>query len=562
MERVPRLEVLTSHSPSTRQRMAQVKLPDPPPASGEGLLGLAFDNRFTRELPGDPSDESHPRQVYGACYSHVSPRRCAAPRLVAHAREVAELLGLDEAATASDHFAEVFSGNRVLPGMQPFAMCYGGHQFGHWAGQLGDGRAINLGQAVAPDGRRWMLQLKGAGRTPYARRADGLAVLRSSLREFLCSEAMHHLGVPTTRALSLMTTGETVLRDMFYDGHPRDEPGAVVCRVAPSFTRFGNFQIFAARGDHDTLRRLADYTLTHDFPHLGAPSPESYLAMFTEVCQRTAEMIVHWMRVGFVHGVMNTDNMSILGQTIDYGPYGWLEGFDPGWTPNTTDGEGRRYSFGAQPEVAQWNLAQLGNALHPLVDDLPGLQAAVDGYAEHYSTAWPEMMMAKLGLEGFEPGRDAALLGGLLEVLQLAETDMTLFFRRLADVPTTNEAGDEARLAPLREAWYDPAALDGPIRPKVIEWLSAHASRVREAGVDDATRRERMHAVNPKYVLRNYLAQEAIDLAEQGDLSRVGELLELLRRPYDEQPDRDRFAAKRPEWARHRAGCSMLSCSS
>ena len=299
--------------------MAQVTLPDPPPASGEGPLGLAFDNRFTRELPGDPSDEPHPRQVYGACYSHVSPRRCAAPRLVAHAREVAELLGLDETATASDRFAEVFSGNRVLPGMQPFAMCYGGHQFGHWAGQLGDGRAINLGQAIAPDGRRWMLQLKGAGRTPYARRADGLAVLRSSLREFLCSEAMHHLGVPTTRALSLVTTGETVLRDMLYDGHPRDEPGAVVCRVAPSFTRFGNFQIFAARGDHDTLRRLADYTLTHDFPHLGSPSPESYLAMFTEVCQRTAEMIVHWMRVGFVHGVMNTDNMSILGQTIDYG---------------------------------------------------------------------------------------------------------------------------------------------------------------------------------------------------------------------------------------------------
>ena len=543
--------------------MAQATPIDPPLATGTpDPLSLAFDNRFTRELPADPSDAVHPRQVHDACYSRVVPRRCAAPRLVAHAPEVAELLGLDAAATASQSFAEVFSGNRLLPGMDPFAMCYGGHQFGHWAGQLGDGRAINLGQAVAPDGQRWMLQLKGAGRTPYARHADGLAVLRSSLREFLCSEAMHHLGVPTTRALSLVTTGETVRRDMFYDGHPRDEPGAVVCRVAPSFTRFGNFQIFAARGDHDTLRRLAEYTLAQDFPHLGPPAPETYLAMFAEVCRRTAELVVHWMRVGFVHGVMNTDNMSILGQTIDYGPYGWLEGFEPGWTPNTTDGEGRRYCYGAQPEIAHWNLVQLGNALHPLVDDVPGLQAAVDGYADHYATAWPAMMMAKLGLERFIPQRDEALLNGLLETLQLAETDMTIFFRRLPEVPMAEDAGDDARLAPLREAWYDPAAPDGPMRPKVSEWLAAYAARVRDDGVDEATRRARMHAINPKYVLRNYLAQEAIDLAEQGDVSRVAELLDLLRRPYDEQPERERFAAKRPEWARHRAGCSMLSCSS
>ncbi len=542
--------------------MDQATHPDTPVVTGEAPLALAFDNRFTRELPGDPSDAPHPRQVHGACWSPVTPRRCAAPRLVAHAPEVAGLLGLGEAQTASQAFVEVFSGNRLLPGMQPFAMCYGGHQFGHWAGQLGDGRAINLGQAVAADGSRLMLQLKGAGRTPYARHADGLAVLRSSLREFLCSEAMHHLGVPTTRALSLVLTGETVLRDMFYDGHPAHEPGAVVCRVAPSFTRFGNFQIFASRGDVDTLRRLADYTLTHDFPHLGPPSPDAYLAMFAEVCRRTAEMVVHWMRVGFVHGVMNTDNLSILGQTIDYGPYGWLEDFDPGWTPNTTDGEGRRYCYGAQPEIAQWNLVQLANALHPLVDDVAGLQAAVDGYADHYATAWPEMMLAKLGLEGFDAGRDTALLNGLLELLQLAETDMTLFFRRLADVPTAADLDDDARLAPLREAWYDPATPDGPKRPKLLAWLAAYASRVREAGVDDATRRTRMHAVNPKYVLRNYLAQEAIDLAEQGDFSRVHELLDLLRRPYAEQPERERFAARRPEWARHRAGCSMLSCSS
>lgn len=529
---------------------------------GHAPLGLQFDNRFTRELPADPSADPRSRQVHGACYSRVTPRRCAAPRLVAHAREVAQLLGLDERATAAPEFAEVFSGNRLLPGMEPFAMCYGGHQFGRWAGQLGDGRAINLGEVVNPRGEHWMVQLKGAGRTPYARHADGLAVLRSSLREFLCSEAMHHLGVPTTRALSLVTTGETVLRDMFYDGHPVHEPGAVVCRVAPSFTRFGSFQLPAARGDVDTLRRLVDHTLRHDFPHLGPPSPRTYLAWLTEVATRTADLVVHWLRVGFVHGVMNTDNMSILGLTIDYGPYGWLEGFEPDWTPNTTDADGRRYCYGAQPQVAQWNLVQLANALQPLVGDDAGLQAAVDAYAERYASAWPAMMQAKLGLEGLDPRRDEALLGGLLEMLQLAETDMTLFFRRLADVPSAEVSGDEARLAPLREAWYDPRRLDGPLRMQVLAWLATYLARVRQDGVDDVTRRRRMHAVNPKYVLRNYLAQEAIDLAAQGDHARVHELLDLLRRPYDEQPGRERFAAKRPEWARHRAGCSMLSCSS
>jgi uncharacterized protein YdiU (UPF0061 family) len=530
---------------------------------GHDPLGLQFDNRFTRELPADPSTDPHPRQVHGACYSRVQPAVVAAPRLLAHAPEVAALLGLDAAATASSAFVEVFSGNRLLPGMDPFAMCYGGHQFGHWAGQLGDGRAINLGEAVDPGGGHWMLQLKGAGRTPYARHADGLAVLRSSLREFLCSEAMHHLGVPTTRALSLVITGESVRRDMFYDGHPRLEPGAVVCRVAPSFIRFGSFEIFAARGDVATLRRLADYTLRHDFPHLGPPSPQAYLDWFTEVATRTADLIVHWMRVGFVHGVMNTDNMSILGQTLDYGPYGWLEGFEPDWTPNTTDADGRRYSYGAQPQVAQWNLYQLANALLPLVEDAAALEQAVSGFATRYETAWPRMMFAKLGLDGFERDRDQPMLTELLQVLQLAETDMTLFFRNLAALPgTPADQDDPTLLAPLAEAWYDPAALTGATRARLLRWLDDYRARVRQQGRDDGQRRAGMDAVNPKYVLRNYLAHQAIEQAEQGDNGRLLELLALLRRPYDEQPGCERFALKRPEWARHRAGCSMLSCSS
>ena len=283
---------------------------------------LHFDNRFTNELPADPVEDNYVRQVHAACYSRVRLAKVAQPRLVAHSREVADLLDLSEALCQTQEFADVFVGNRALPGMDPHTACYGGHQFGNWAGQLGDGRAINLGEIVNGQGERWVLQLKGAGPTPYSRTADGLAVLRSSVREFLCSEAMHHLGVPTTRALSLVTTGEDVVRDMLYDGHPKAEPGAVVCRVAPSFTRFGSFELFAARREHDVLQQLVDYTIRTDFPHLGAPSEETYLRWYEEIVQRTALLVAHWMRVGFVHGVMNTDNMSILGFTIDYGPYG------------------------------------------------------------------------------------------------------------------------------------------------------------------------------------------------------------------------------------------------
>jgi uncharacterized protein YdiU (UPF0061 family) len=527
-----------------------------------GLDDLGFDNRFIRELPADPQTENTRRQVLGSCYSRVKPARVANPQLVAYSREVAELLDLSPEDSESDEFTQVFVGNRLLPGMDPYATCYGGHQFGVWAGQLGDGRAINLGEAVNRRGEHWTLQLKGAGDTPYSRTADGLAVLRSSIREFLCSEAMYHLGVPTTRALSVILTGEEVIRDMFYNGNPRPEPGAVVCRVAPSFTRFGNFQIFAARGEIDVLKKLLDYTIRTDFPHLGEPSLDVYLKWFEEVCRRTADMIVHWQRVGFVHGVMNTDNMSVLGLTIDYGPYGWLENYDPGWTPNTTDAAEHRYRFGNQPQIAFWNLGQLANAIYPLIEQVEPLQQAINSYIETFEPGWQAMVAAKLGLNTYNPATDDELNTELLILLQLVETDMTIFYRKLAELVMDIELGNEALMKPLMDAYYVPEQLTEDYKTRLGNWLRSYIKRVQSSGINDAERIKAMNAANPKYVLRNYLAQLAIDKAEQGDFSMVNELLELLRHPYDEQPGKEGFAVKRPDWARRRPGCSMLSCSS
>lgn len=532
------------------------------------LDDLIFDNRFIRELPADVETGNHRRQVLDACYSRVSPTPVVKPQMVAYSREVADLLDLTVEVCESDDFTQVFTGNRLVAGMEAYATCYGGHQFGYWAGQLGDGRAINLGEVINRRGERWALQLKGAGLTPYSRTADGLAVLRSSVREFLCSEAMFHLGVPTTRALSLILTGEEVIRDMFYNGNPKAEPGAVVCRVAPSFTRFGSFQIFTARRDIELLQKLADYTIRTDFPHLGEPSTKVYITWFEEVCRRTAEMIVHWQRVGFVHGVMNTDNMSILGLTIDYGPYGWLENYDPNWTPNTTDAAEHRYRYGHQPQIAFWNLGQLANAIYPLIEQVEPLQQAMNVYTETFEQGWQNMMADKLGFNAYEPATDDELITELLIILQLVETDMTIFYRNLAKLDTRidlNNASEEILMilmAPLSEAYYVQEQLTGEYKTRMDNWLRRYIKRVKGGVMPDEVRQKKMNAVNPKYVLRNYMAQLAIDKAEQGDFSMVNDLLELLRHPYDEQPGKEEFAAKRPDWARQRAGCSMLSCSS
>ncbi len=519
---------------------------------------LNFDNSFLRETPGDPVPDNLRRQVHHACWSPVPATPVARPQLLAHSREVAALLGLDEGDLASPAFTAVMGGNAVPRGGATYASCYGGHQFGGWAGQLGDGRALSLGEVVH-DGERWELQLKGAGPTPYSRRGDGRAVLRSSIREFLCSEAMHHLGVPTTRALSLVTTGEPVLRDMFYDGRAAYEPGAIVCRVAPSFLRFGSFEIFASRRDHDTLRALLAHTLARHFPELGPVSAESVVALVEEVSRRTAVMVAHWMRVGFVHGVMNTDNMSVLGLTIDYGPYGWLDHYDETWTPNTTDAQMRRYRYGQQPAVCHWNLACFARSLVPLVDDPEPLQEALDTFPATFLAEHHTQTAQKLGLRTWQDG-DEELQTGLRGLLSAVETDMTLFFRHLSEVDVADGVVDRA--GPLEIAFYEPDQVGPEHRRLLGEWLVLYAHRVRADGWDPADRVAAMNRANPRYVLRNYLAQEAIDLATEGDPSRIHDLLDAMRRPYEVQPEHEAFAAKRPDWARTKPGCSMLSCSS
>jgi len=520
---------------------------------------LMYDNSFVRELPADPVEDNHRRQVHEACYSRLLPTQVSAPRLIAQSAEMVHALELRTDALQDEVAVAALSGNRVLDGMDPYAACYGGHQFGNWAGQLGDGRAISLGEVLTSAGARWELQLKGAGPTPYSRMGDGRAVMRSSVREFLCSEAMHHLGVPTTRALSLVGTGDAVIRDMFYDGHSKPEPGAIVCRMAPSFLRFGNFEIFAARREHAALERLVYYAIGTHFSHLGEPSPEVIAAWLREICERTAAMVVHWMRVGFVHGVMNTDNLSILGLTIDYGPYGWLEGYDPSWTPNTTDASGRRYCYGNQPQIAWWNLVRFANALAPLVPETKILETALGGYGETLVAEHRRTASDKLGLV---ERPDCTLFDDLLQVLQLMETDMTIFFRALSQVPTAEEASDEERLEPLHGAYYALDEMRVDTRVQTLDWLRRYTAQVRQDKLAPLERVARMNATNPKYVLRNYMAQLAIDEAEKGDGAMVDSLLEVLRRPYAEQPEHEQHAAKRPEWARHKPGCSMLSCSS
>lgn len=494
-----------------------------------------------RATPGDPVAGGNPRQVPGACWSRCEPTAMPKPESRLWNADLAASLGGLQASPT------VWTGQRLIDGMEPHAHRYGGHQFGNWAHQLGDGRALTLGHVRSPSGLV-EVQLKGAGRTPYSRRGDGRAVLRSSLREYVCSEAMHHLGVPTSRALSLCTTGEDVRRDMFYDGRPAMEPGAIVARTAPSFVRFGSFQMLAADGDADALRALMNHVVTTHEPHHHVNDDDGIVAWLTEVAERSAAMVCGWMRHGFVHGVMNTDNMSIHGLTIDYGPFGWLEAHDPTWTPNTTDLPGRRYRFAAQPDVVGWNVARLLEAVAFAMDDPEPLHGVLDAYREAYRNARKQAWVERLGLTAWTE-EDETLVRDLQLIMHASEVDHVPMLRHMAEGVTTAEALHEAGL--IYAAEPDLAAINA--------WLGQWQERT--AGAPDTVTMQR---TVPTFTVRNWVLQLAIDDAERGDWTKAEALASRLTQPYERLPgDADAWwSGPRPDWAMTRLGCSMLSCSS
>ncbi len=491
-------------------------------------LGLAWHNGFAQLGP--------------RFLTLLRPTPLPAPYWVAASEAAGRELGLDPGWLCDPGVLEALTGNVGIAGTTPLASVYSGHQFGVWAGQLGDGRAILLGETAGG----LELQLKGAGKTPYSRMGDGRAVLRSSIREFLCSEAMHGLGIPTTRALCVTGSDAPVRREEV-------ETAAVVARTAPSFIRFGHFEHFAARGDHDALRTLANHVIDRHYPdcrHNAAFGGNPYAALLQAVSERTAAMLARWQAVGFCHGVMNTDNMSILGLTIDYGPFQFLDGFDPDHICNHSDSEGR-YAFNRQPNIAYWNLFCLGQALLPLIDDQEVAIAALESYKTVFPAAFESAMRAKLGLDERREG-DRGLIESALQLLAAGRVDYTIFWRRLGDAVAAESAGSVdpagAAMEPVRDLFADRAAFDG--------WLVAYRQRL--AGLDLQSAAATMRRANPRFVLRNHLAEEAIQRAKLKDFSRVHDLLALLQTPFDEHPGHEADAGFPPEWASQ----IEISCSS
>ncbi|HJZ89482.1 MAG TPA: YdiU family protein [Gemmataceae bacterium] len=485
------------------------------------LADLPFDNSYAR-LPA-------------AFHQRIAPTPVPDAYLVAFNPDAARLIDLDPTEAMSADFVQYFAGNKKLPGSDPVAMKYAGHQFGTYVPQLGDGRAILLGEVKNAAGERWDLHLKGAGKTMFSRFGDGRAVLRSSIREYLACEAVHALGIPTTRALCIVGTDLEVYREGV-------ESGALIVRLAPSHIRFGSFEVFAHRGQLDALRTLADYVIELHYPHLKDPD-DKYVAFLREVVARTARLIAKWQAVGFAHGVLNTDNMSILGITLDYGPYGFMEEFDPGFICNHSDDTGR-YAFDQQPRIGYWNLAALAGALTSLIA-VDEARSAINTYADVFNAHVQELMAAKLGLATPAEG-DQELWSGLLDLLAEARADYTIFFRVLGTFRTgPAEAND-----PIRRLFQDPARFDA--------WTGRYRDRLRSEGSLDVERKARMDRVNPKYVLRNYLAQIAIEKAERKDFSEVDRLRGVLRSPFDEQPEMEHYARPAPEWAKR----LQVSCSS
>ncbi len=486
------------------------------------LETLHFDNRFAR-LPD-------------LFYTRLSPTPLPAPYLVSFNSDAAALIDLDPAEAKRPDFSEYLSGNCLLPGSDPLAMLYSGHQFGVYVPQLGDGRAILLGEVKNQAGARWEMQLKGAGQTPYSRQGDGRAVLRSTIREYLCGEAMAGLGIPTTRALCIVGSDLKVYRET-------TESAAVLLRLAPSHIRFGSFQVFYDRKQFDALKQLADYVIGEHFPECFA-SEDRYGSFFTEVVLRTARLMADWQAVGFAHGVMNTDNMSILGLTFDYGPFGFMEHYDPGLICNHSD-PGGRYAFNRQPEVGLWNLSALAQALTPLISK-ETLTGALDRYEPVFHADYAKRMAQKLGLKKFLDA-DLSLISGLLGLLHANHVDYTNFFRALGHIKRT---GIEPN-APVRTMFTDLAAFD--------DWARQYHPRLAMEESTDEERKRGMDGVNPKYILRNHLAQIAIEKAAGArDYSEIDRLRQLLRHPFDEQPEMEKYAAPPPDWAKG----IEVSCSS
>ncbi len=473
-----------------------------------------------------------------AFYTRLDPTPLPSPYLVCASQSAAALIGLADSEWQTEDFLQVFSGGAVHPRSQPLAAVYSGHQFGVWAGQLGDGRAILLGDVATPAEPRGSLelQLKGSGKTPYSRMGDGRAVLRSSIREFLCSEAMAGLGIPTSRALCVIGSGLRVMREM-------PETTAVVTRIAQSFVRFGSFEHWFYNQRTEELKQLADYVLAHSYPEL-RDTRAPYQALLREVTRRTAELVAQWQAVGFMHGVLNTDNMSILGITLDYGPFGFMDAYDPAHICNHTDQQGR-YSYRMQPRIGEWNCYALGQAMVSLIGDVDEVHDALSIYKPAFDAKMTALWRAKLGLATAEAD-DQALADALLDLLARNRVDFPLFFRRLSGLKIDDSTAD----APIRDLFIDRNAFDG--------WSVEYRLRLRREQSRDDERGPRMNRVNPKYVLRNYLAQVAIDNAQRGDFSEVDRLLTLLQQPFDEQPEHDDYARLPPDWA---AGIEV-SCSS
>ena len=475
--------------------------------------------------------------------SHFSPvmaSRLLDPVVVSSNKLLAEELGIDPDNLDSSEMLEVMSGNFMTANIKPIALVYSGHQFGVWAGQLGDGRAMTLGELPVANGglvigqadsELWDIQLKGAGPTPYSRFADGRAVLRSSIREYLCSEAMHGLGIATTRALSLVDSKTAVYREEV-------ESGATVCRVARSHIRFGSFEHFHYRNQPESVRALADYVVQRHFPQW-VEDEDRYLKLFKNTVFKTAKMIAQWQSVGFNHGVMNTDNMSILGDTLDFGPFGFLDNYDPEFICNHSDTNGR-YSFKNQPSVGLWNLNALATSLTSLMSS-DELIDVLKQYEPEFLNQFRAIIVSKLGLEKYQ-ANDELLSNELLDLMQVNNVDYTLLFRSLCDFTADNQA--------VRDQFIDREGFD--------QWAVKYLARLEQQSLSDADRRDNMRAVNPKYVLRNYMAQAAIEKAQAGDYSEVNLLLKVLQSPCEEHPEAQQYAGLPPDWAEK----ISVSCSS